>query len=37
MYILLLKVVITVTATFKTLVFDRVQFIRKYIEPFIAE
>lgn len=31
------KVVITVTATFKPLVFDRVQFIQKYIEPFICE
>lgn len=26
-----------VTATFKPLLFDRVQFIQKYIEPFITE
>ena len=31
------NVVISVTATFKPLVFDRVQFIQKYIEPFITE
>ena len=31
------NIVISVTATFKPLVFDRVQFIQKYIEPFIAE
>lgn len=31
------NIVITVTATFKPLVFDRVQFIQKYIEPFITE
>ena len=31
------NIVISVTATFKPLVFDRVQFIQKYIEPFITE
>jgi len=31
------NIVISVTSTFKPLVFDRVQFIQKYIEPFIAE
>lgn len=31
------NIVITVTATFKPLVFDRVQFIQKYIEPIIVE
>lgn len=31
------KIVITVTSTFKPLVFDRVQFIQKYVEPFIVE
>lgn len=31
------NIVISVTATFKPLVFDRVQFIREYIEPFILE
>ena len=31
------NIVISVTATFKPLVFDRVQFIQKYIEPFISE
>lgn len=31
------KIVITVTSTFKPLVFDRVQFIQKYIEPIIVE
>ena len=31
------NVVISVTATFKPLVFDRVQFIQKYVEPFISE
>lgn len=31
------KIVITVTSTFKPLVFDRVQFIQKYVEPFIIE
>ena len=30
------NIVISVTATFKPLVFDRVQFIQKYIEPFIS-
>lgn len=30
-------IVIAVTATFKPLVFDRVQFIQKYIEPYIDE
>ena len=31
------NIVISVTAIFKPLVFDRVQFIQKYIEPFISE
>ena len=31
------NIVISVTATFKPVVFDRVQFIQKYIEPFITE
>ena len=31
------NIVISVTATFKPLVFDRVQFIQKYVEPFISE
>ena len=31
------NIVISVTATFKPLVFDRVRFIQKYIEPFITE
>lgn len=31
------NIVVSVTATFKPLVFDRVQFIQKYIEPFITE
>jgi CubicO group peptidase (beta-lactamase class C family) len=31
------NIVISVTATFKPLVFDRVQFIREYIEPFVLE
>ena len=31
------NIVISVTSTFKPLVFDRVQFIQKYIEPFICE
>lgn len=31
------NIVISVTATFKPMVFDRVQFIQKYVEPFIAE
>ena len=31
------NIVITVTSTFKPLVFDRVQFIQKHIEPFISE
>ena len=31
------NIVISVTATFKPLVFDRVRFIQKYIESFIAE
>lgn len=29
------NIVISVTATFKPLVFDRVEFIQKYVEPFI--
>lgn len=29
------NVVVSVTATFKPLVFDRVEFIQKYIEPFV--
>ncbi len=31
------NIIISVTSTFKPLVFDRVQFIQKYIEPFICE
>lgn len=31
------NIVISVTSTFKPLVFDRVQFIQKYIEPFITD
>ena len=31
------NIVIAVTSTFKPLVFDRVRFIQKYIEPFITE
>ena len=31
------NIVISVTATFKPLVFDRVEFIQKYIERFIME
>jgi len=31
------NIVISVTATFKPLVFDRVQFIQKYVEPFISD
>ena len=31
------NIVIAVTSTFKPLVFDRVQFIQKHIEPFISE
>ncbi|MBQ4573359.1 MAG: serine hydrolase [Clostridia bacterium] len=31
------NIVISVTATFKPLVFDRVEFIQKYIEPFITK
>ena len=31
------NIVIAVTSTFKPLVFDRVEFIQKYIEPFISK
>lgn len=31
------NIVISVTATFKPFVFDRVEFIQKYIEPYISE
>lgn len=30
-------VVISISATFKPAVFDRVEFIKQYIEPFVAK